>query len=86
MFFHIRAFTAGMMRKGEIRSTRTMARPGNASLISSPSAVPSTTVTSITENSRINVFCKAGRNEASVKKKWKLASPWKGWPLGSSME
>ena len=86
MFFHIRAFTAGMTRNGEIKSTRTMARPGNASLISKPSAVPSTTVISMTENSKVNVFRKAGRNEASVKKKWKLARPWKGWPLGSSME
>ena len=77
-FFHIRALTVGMMKNGEISSTRTMPRP-EKSPASSKAAIstPNTTLMASTLPTRISVFMAPGRKPASVTKKLKFSSPTK---------
>ena len=68
MCFHSSALTAGMTKKGEISSTRTMPRPGKGSFTSSASSTPSTTVMTITLPIKSSVFQVAGQKSGSVMK------------------
>jgi hypothetical protein len=68
MCFHSSAFTVGMTKKGEISSSRTMPRPGKGSLISSASAMPPTTVMTITLPSSSRVLITVAVNDGSVTK------------------
>ena len=68
MCFHSRALTAGMTKKGEISSTRTMPRPGKGSFTRRASSTPSTTVMSTTLPISSSVFHTAGQKSGSVTK------------------
>ena len=68
MCFHSSALAVGITKNGEIKSTRTMPRPGNASLTSSASPTPNTTVIAITEPSSTSVFITDGPKSGSVMK------------------
>jgi hypothetical protein len=68
MCFHISALTVGITKNGLISSMRTTPRPGNGSLISSASAMPPTTVMTITLPISSNVFSTAVPNDGSVMK------------------
>ena len=68
MFFQIRALTVGMMKNGEISSTRTMPRPKKGLFTSSARAMPRVTVMIRTEPTNNRVFCSAGMKASSVTK------------------
>ena len=68
MCFHSNALTAGMTKKGEISSTRTMPRPGKGSLTSNASSTPPMMVMRMTLPISISVFHTAGQKSGSVTK------------------
>jgi hypothetical protein len=84
MFFHIRALTVGMTKKGEMSNTRTRPRPAKGSLISSASAMPSTTVIKMTLPSRSTVLSTAAPKDGSVTKYSKFSRPMKPVCSGAS--
>ena len=55
-----------MTKNGEMASTRAMLRPGNFSLNSTASSVPSTTVMTRTAPTNISVFCSETQKSGSV--------------------
>ncbi|MDR6358027.1 hypothetical protein Q3H58_004698 [Pseudomonas psychrotolerans] len=77
-FFQISALTVGMMKKGEIKSTRTMPRPKN-SLASSSAEIstPKTTLIANTLPTSSRVLVMPGQKPASVTKYSKFSRPTK---------
>ena len=69
MFFQIRAFTVGMIKKGEINNIRIIPRPRNASCNRSEIPRPKITEIKITPPTSVRVFKTETPNAGSVKKK-----------------
>ncbi len=68
-FFQTRALTVGMMKNGEISSTRTIPRPAKSAASSNAEmSTPSTTLISSTLPTRIRVLVMPGMKPASVRK------------------